>query len=153
MSVLRSIVGRAAPVLLERMDAGTAPDGVRTFAGHPGFVRRSWGRGWALVGDAGYWKDPIGAHGLTDALRDAELLARAVVSSTGGDRLDALVEYQRERDRLSADLFDVVDRIAQMRWTNDEIATLLLRLSSAMALEVETLAALDAPARDVEVVR
>jgi 2-polyprenyl-6-methoxyphenol hydroxylase-like FAD-dependent oxidoreductase len=153
MSVLRTIVGRAAPALLERMDAGTAPSGVRTFAGHPGFVRRSWGRGWALVGDAGYWKDPIGAHGLTDALRDAELLARAVSSSTERDRLDALVEYQRERDRLSADLFDAVDRIAQMRWTNDEVATLLLRLSSAMALEVETLAALDGAPDAMEVVR
>ena len=40
-----------------------------------------WGPGWALVGDAGYWKDPISAHGLTDALRDAELLARAVIGA------------------------------------------------------------------------
>ena len=39
----------------------------------PGYLRRSYGPGWALVGDAGYWKDPISAHGLTDALRDAEL--------------------------------------------------------------------------------
>ena len=39
------------------------------------------GPGWALVGDAGYWKDPISAHGLTDALRDAELLARAVIDA------------------------------------------------------------------------
>ena len=106
-------------------------------------MRRSWGRGWALVGDAGYWKDPIGAHGLTDALRDAELLARAITASTGADRLDALVEYQRTRDRLSADLFDTVDDIARLRWTNDDIAALLPRLSSAMALEVEMLAALD----------
>ena len=35
------------------------------------------GPGWALVGDAGYFKDPITAHGITDALRDAELLAGA----------------------------------------------------------------------------
>ena len=53
----------------------TAPSGVRSFKGRPGFIRRSWGSGWALVGDAGYWKDPISVHGLTDALRDAELLA------------------------------------------------------------------------------
>ncbi len=54
---------------------------------------------------------------------------------------------------FSADLFDAVDRIAQMRWTNDEVATLLLRLSSAMALEVETLAALDGAPDAMEVVR
>ena len=47
------------------------------WGGVAGFVRRSWGPGWALVGDAGYFKDPITAHGMTDALRDAELLADA----------------------------------------------------------------------------
>ena len=47
--------------------------------GVPGFVRRSWGPGWALVGDAGYFKDPITTHGITDALRDAELLADAIL--------------------------------------------------------------------------
>ena len=52
------------------------PPALRTFRGRPGYVPRSWGPGWALVGDAGYFKDPLSAHGLTDALRDAELLAR-----------------------------------------------------------------------------
>ena len=57
-----------------------------TFPGRPGFVRRSWGPGWALVGDAGYWKDPVSTHGISDALRDAELLARAVAGSDGPAR-------------------------------------------------------------------
>jgi hypothetical protein len=56
----------------------------RGFAGHEGYFRRAWGPGWALVGDAGYFKDPLTAHGITDALRDAELLARAVID--GGTR-------------------------------------------------------------------
>jgi len=47
-----------------------------SFAGRAGFFRQAWGDGWALVGDAGCFKDPITAHGMTDALRDAELLAR-----------------------------------------------------------------------------
>lgn len=55
-----------------------------------GFFRRAWGPGWALVGDAGYFKDPLTAHGITDALRDAELLARAILA--GGD--EALASYQ-----------------------------------------------------------
>ena len=50
------------------------------WSGHAGYMRQSYGPGWALVGDAGYFKDPISAHGLTDALRDAELLARAVIA-------------------------------------------------------------------------
>ena len=47
------------------------------FAGRKGFLRQAFGPGWALVGDAGYFKDPLTAHGITDALRDAELLANA----------------------------------------------------------------------------
>ena len=52
--------------------------------GVPGQVRRSYGPGWALVGDAGYFKDPITTHGITDALRDAELLSDAVLEGLGG---------------------------------------------------------------------
>ncbi len=50
---------------------------LRRFGGAPGHLRQSHGPGWALVGDAGYFKDPVTAHGISDALRDAELLARA----------------------------------------------------------------------------
>ena len=64
---------------------GAARPACARFGGLPGYLRRPWGPGWALVGDAGYWKDPISAHGLTDALRDAELLARAVVAAATGD--------------------------------------------------------------------
>ena len=56
----------------------------RGYPGQPGVMRQSHGPGWALVGDAGYFKDPITAHGISDALRDAELLARAVIR--GSDR-------------------------------------------------------------------
>ena len=42
----------------------------------PGFFRKPFGPGWALVGDAGYHKDPITAFGITDAFRDAEAVAR-----------------------------------------------------------------------------
>ena len=47
-----------------------------------GFLRQAYGPGWALVGDAGYFKDPLTAHGITDALRDAELLANAAAAGT-----------------------------------------------------------------------
>ena len=125
--------------------AATPPPGTRTWGGHPGYLRQAHGPGWALVGDAGYFKDPISAHGLTDALRDAELLARAVVDGFGAEpSLDAaLADYEATRDRLSIPLFDIVDRIASHRWDDAEIADLLLQLSSSMADEVETLAALD----------
>jgi hypothetical protein len=54
----------------------------------------------------------------------------------------ALSGYQRRRDELSRELWDVVDVIAGNGWTDDEIPQLLLRLSAAMADEVQALAAL-----------
>ena len=80
---------------------------MRGWAGMPGYVRRSWGRGWALVGDAGYFKDPITAHGITDALRDAELLSGAItrLHGRGAAEAFALRHYESTRDRLSHDLF------------------------------------------------
>ena len=109
-------------------------------------MRRAWGPGWALVGDAGYWKDPLSAHGLTDALRDAELLARAIISTVTTDEPEpvALAGYQATRDHLSGPMFDAMDVIAGHRWTDDEIGALLRRISAAMADEVDAIAALDA---------
>jgi flavin-dependent dehydrogenase len=148
--VLESVLTQASPETAARVRAGTAPTGVRTFTGHPGFMRRAWGPGWALVGDAGYWKDPLTAHGLTDALRDAELLARAIVASASGEvsERDALAGYQATRDQLSLPLFRTTDLIAAQRWTDAEIGGLLFQLSAAMADEVDALVALDAVAVD-----
>jgi 2-polyprenyl-6-methoxyphenol hydroxylase-like FAD-dependent oxidoreductase len=141
---LTRIVAESPGDLTARLTAAAPPAALRTFTGRPGHIRRSWGNGWALVGDAGYFKDPLGAHGLTDALRDAELLARgivAVVRDGAGER-DALSGYQANRDALSTALFDVTDVIAGHRWTDAEIPDLLLQLNAAMADELETLAAL-----------
>jgi 2-polyprenyl-6-methoxyphenol hydroxylase-like FAD-dependent oxidoreductase len=141
---LTRIVAESPGDLTARLAAAAPPAALRTFTGRPGHTRRSWGNGWALVGDAGYFKDPLGAHGLTDALRDAELLARgivAVVRDGAGER-DALSGYQANRDALSTALFDVTDVIAGHRWTDVEIPDLLLQLNAAMADELETLAAL-----------
>jgi 2-polyprenyl-6-methoxyphenol hydroxylase-like FAD-dependent oxidoreductase len=134
-------VAAASPEMGDRLRAVGQPTAARSFPGHHGFVRRSHGPGWALVGDAGCFKDPIGAHGITDALRDAELLARAVIA---GGTPDDLAGFEATRDALGADLFDVVDRIAGHEWDADSIAELLKRQSIAMGPEVELLAALDA---------
>ena len=109
---------------------------LRGFAGGGGFFRQSHGPGWALVGDAGYFKDPITAHGITDALRDAQLLAQAVLRGGEG----AMSAYQEERDVLSLPLFELTDAIASFDWTLDEVKSLHSRLSAAMKVEVAALA-------------
>jgi len=44
---------------------------VRAFRGRPGLLRQACGPGWLLVGDAGFFRDPLTSHGISDALRDA----------------------------------------------------------------------------------
>src|SRR5262249_32115722 len=131
-----------SPGLAEEVRAGTRTERLRGFPGLPGYMRQSYGPGWALVGDAGYFKDPITAHGITDALRDAELVARAVAQGSEW----ALAEYQRTRDELSRDLFDLTDTIASLDWTLPDLQAMHKHLSKAMNHEVEALLGLDGQA-------
>jgi len=66
----------------------------------PNFFRKPYGPGWALVGDAGYNKDPITAQGIQDSFRDAELCAAALHEVFSGVRPfeAAMSEYQSRRD-------------------------------------------------------
>jgi 2-polyprenyl-6-methoxyphenol hydroxylase-like FAD-dependent oxidoreductase len=123
--------------LLATLVAGSKLDApLSIFAGRKGFLRQSYGPGWALVGDAGYFKDPLTAHGITDALRDAELLANAIADGT-------TAEYPAARDALSLDLFRVTDAIAALDWDLDRIQALHQMLNQAMKREVEHLLTLE----------
>ncbi len=123
-----------------RAQLGSTPEHpkLRGFAGAPGVLRQSAGPGWALVGDAGYFKDPLTAHGMTDALRDAELLARGILEGRSGGHTmdDALADYQNTRDALSTGLLEVTSRIASLQWSLDEVKSLHRALSREMKAEV-----------------
>ena len=134
-AVYHALLSEVSSELAHRVNESELSGKLRAFAGTTGFLRRSAGPGWALVGDAGYFKDPITAHGITDALRDAELLARAVAE--GGDR--ALAGYQETRDDLVKGLLDVTDHIASFDWDLDEAKEDHLALSREMNAEVELL--------------
>ena len=115
-SAFRELLSQVAPGLAagseSRSKRRSEQSRLHGFPGHAGFFRHAHGPGWALVGDAGYFKDPITAHGITDALRDAELLASAI--DAGSD--DALADYQEQRDAASLDLFETTDAIASFNW-------------------------------------
>jgi 2-polyprenyl-6-methoxyphenol hydroxylase-like FAD-dependent oxidoreductase len=142
-----ALLEAAAPAQRGRVEAATPAGRLHGWAGTPGFVRRSWGPGWALVGDAGYFKDPITTHGMTDAMRDAELLGSAVLAAWSGSipEPEALGSFQLRRDALSAQLFATTDRIASYDWGVDDIRPLLRQVSSAMTDEVELLESLPLP--------
>jgi flavin-dependent dehydrogenase len=135
----RRALAEAAPALAASLTGAGRAGSLRGFAGETGFFRRSFGPGWALVGDAGYFRDPITAHGITDALRDAEILARAVAADS--DR--ALEEYQSSRDGLASGLFQASDDIAGFDWDLDAVGRTHLFMSEEMNREVSFLLALD----------
>jgi len=131
----RSVLAHVAPQLAARLSR--QPLELHSFSGQAGIMRQSWGPGWALVGDAGCFRDPVTAHGITDALRDAEMLAAAVLEGSE----HALAEYQRARDAVATGLFDVTDRIASFEWDLDGIRQLNEDLAREMSAEVKTMAA------------
>jgi flavin-dependent dehydrogenase len=137
------ILAANSPHLSDDVSRARLVGRLRGFGGAPGHLKQSHGSGWALVGDAGYFKDPLTAHGITDALRDAELLARAILDG----RACALEAYQHERDILSKPLFHVTEAIASFRWSLDEIKNLHASLSASMRAECEYMAGLPAPVR------
>jgi len=137
----RRVLAEVAPALAQGLSRAQLVGPLLGFPGHAGFMKRPWGPGWALVGDAAYFKDPITAHGISDALRDAELLAGAVVQ--GGD--GALAGYEAARDELSARLFDVTDRIASFGWDTAGLKALHHALSDEMKREVAAMLGRSAP--------
>lgn len=140
----QTLFSRAAPRLAERVKDAVPAGRMHGWAALPGFVRRSWGPGWALVGDAGYFRDPITTHGMTDALRDAELLANEILEALTGVTPEAvaLARYQATRDRLSSRLFDATEAVASYAWDLVQVRTYLRNVSSAMSDEVDHLRAL-----------
>jgi flavin-dependent dehydrogenase len=96
-----------------------------------GFFRQPHGPGWALVGDAGYHKDPITAQGMTDAFLHAEMLAEAVVDGLGGGApLDAaLSEYGRRRDAIAAPMYALTNDLARLAPPTPEMAALVSALT------------------------
>jgi flavin-dependent dehydrogenase len=80
----------------------------------PGYFRKPFGPGWALVGDAGYNKDFITAMGITDAFLQAEQCVNALHESFSGSRsFDAAMgEYQASRDRHAMPIYEFTSQLA-----------------------------------------
>lgn len=96
------------PALAERVRSGQREERFMGSAEVTNFFRKPFGPGWALVGDAGYQKDPITAQGITDAFKHAELLAGAIDEGMSGRKpLDeAMVGYEQERNESVAPIYD-----------------------------------------------
>ena len=98
-----------------------------TGASVPNYFRAPFGPGWALVGDAGYSKDPITAQGIPDAFRDAERCASALDAVLSGCRTfdDAMSAYQVERDTLAGPIYDFTTQLATLETPPEPFQQLL----------------------------
>ncbi len=103
-----------APQLAERLRSGKQEERILGASDLPNYLRKPYGPGWALVGDAGYHKDPFTAQGITDAFRDADLLAAAIDAGFSGQQplSEALAGYERQRNEHVMPMYEFTCQLA-----------------------------------------
>jgi flavin-dependent dehydrogenase len=108
------LLERSAPPLAERLRHARRTSPVQGMLRQPNQLRQAFGPSWALVGDAGYYRDAVTAYGISDAFRDAEFLAVALDQALRADAEEtaALVRYQRQRDQALREVFEITCRLS-----------------------------------------
>jgi 2-polyprenyl-6-methoxyphenol hydroxylase-like FAD-dependent oxidoreductase len=93
----------------------------------PSWFRKPYGDGWALVGDAGYNKDPITAQGITDAFLDAERCTEAIDAwlRDGKPYDDAMGAWHQERDAKAMPIYEFTSQLATLEPPPPELQQLL----------------------------
>jgi 2-polyprenyl-6-methoxyphenol hydroxylase-like FAD-dependent oxidoreductase len=121
-----------APHLASRVRQGRQEERFIGSGDLPNFFRKPYGPGWALVGDSGHFKDPVLAHGISDAFRDAELLAEAIDSGLAGRQplQEALADYERQRNETALPLYELNSQMATLEPPPPEMQHLLSVLHS-----------------------
>lgn len=99
----------------------------------PNFFRKPFGPGWALVGDAGLVMDPVTGQGISDAFRDAELLAGAIdLGFSGKQSLDvAFASYEHRRNLEAMPMYDFTTELASFGAARPEEKILMESLSKS----------------------
>jgi 2-polyprenyl-6-methoxyphenol hydroxylase-like FAD-dependent oxidoreductase len=107
----------------------------------PNLLRRAHGPGWALAGDAGNHRDAVTGYGISDAYRDAHLLAAALDQVLRGeaDEPAALADYQHRRNRALRGVFELTLALADYPPVA-EFVDLQKRLSRAIDVAAADLA-------------
>lgn len=126
---LRETLGQVA-ALAEPFGTAVRAERIRATGDLPNFFRKPYGDGWALVGDAGYCKDPILGQGVSDALRSAEWLAEALHAGFSGAAPlgEALAGYHRLRDERFAAMYDLCCEMAALEPPPPEMQALFQAL-------------------------
>lgn len=125
------------PHFAARLNKAKLEEGYFGTSNLPNYFRRPFGDGWALVGDAGYCRDPSTAMGITDAWRDADFLAEAIDTAFSGEipMLDALRNYEARRNSAVMAIYEFyTNHVAPLDPLPVEFAEFLKRLKRDQAL-------------------
>jgi len=125
------VLDAISPSMAERVRRAKRVERWTGTADLPNFFRKPYGPGWALVGDAGYHKDPITGYGITDAFRDAETLAAALDAGfSGREPLEqALAGYEQARNAFAFPLYEFICQMASMELPPPEMQALFAALA------------------------
>jgi 2-polyprenyl-6-methoxyphenol hydroxylase-like FAD-dependent oxidoreductase len=107
-----------APSLAERLKSSRQVSPFKGTSKLLNFYRRSFGKGWALVGDAAYHRDPLPGMGIGDAFLGAQLLADALADGLADDgaRLDcSLAAYQSAFREKTMPIFEYTLKAASLK--------------------------------------
>jgi 2-polyprenyl-6-methoxyphenol hydroxylase-like FAD-dependent oxidoreductase len=124
-----------APEFAERVRAATRVERL-TGASLAGYLRKPYGPGWVLVGDAAYNKDPITAQGITDAFRDAESTSATLDRCWSGEDdscEDAFARLQADRDAHVMPIYEFTSELATLEPPPPELQQLLGRIHGNQA--------------------
>ena len=110
-----ALLAEGAPDLVDRLAGTRRTSPVRGVLRLPNQLRQPYGPGWALVGDAGYHRDPITGQGISDAFIHAELLADGLDQALRHvvDERSALASYHARRDGALREIFDITCALAE----------------------------------------
>ena len=109
-------VHESIPSVADRLQRARREEKWVGTAGVPNYFRKPYGPGWALVGDAGYDKDPITAQGISDAFIDADNLAESLDAGFSGRLVleEALAEQQSRRDQRVKPMYEFTCQLATL---------------------------------------
>jgi flavin-dependent dehydrogenase len=119
-----------APAFAERVRQGRREERFTGTAELFNLFRKPYGPGWALVGDAGYHKDSITAQGISDAFRDAELVADAVDAGLTGKQPieEAMAGYEQRRNEATLPVYEFTCQLATLEPPTPEMQQIFAAL-------------------------
>jgi len=120
----------SAPDFAARVREGRREERWYGTAGVPGYFRKPYGKGWALVGDASYNRDPITAQGISDAFIDAETLVEALggVLSGRGASEEPLAAHESSRNQRVRPMYEFTTELAALEPPPQEMQALFSAL-------------------------